>query len=138
MTGAALTFPYVLLPGPPPTLRPMLPIVLERGMIKRNELGLVDSGADTSILPYDIGLQLGLDWNSHPTLPPIGGILTGVTACGVILRAIVGSFLPVRLAFAWVRKNDIPLILGQANFFMEFDIAFYRHRSFFQVEPRTP
>jgi hypothetical protein len=116
----------------------MLPIALERGTITRSELGLVDSGADTSILPFDVGLLFGLDWNSQPILPSLGGILSGVPARGVILSGSVGSFHPVRLAFAWVRKNDIPLILGQANFFMEFDIAFYRHRSFFRIEPRTP
>ena len=138
MTGAAVTFPYIQVPGPPPLLRPMLPIALKRGTISRNEMGLIDSGSDISILPFDLGTQLGLDWNAQPVVPPMGGILTGYAARGVVLLGTVHPFPAVRLAFVWVQKNDILLILGQANFFMEFDIAFYRHRAVFRIEPHTP
>ena len=138
MTGAAVTFPYIQLPDPPPTLRPMLPIVLERGTATVNELGLVDSGADTSIMPFDVGLRLGIDWNSQVVIPTLGGILAGYAARGVVLLATVAPFPLVRLAFAWVQKNDVPVILGQVNFFMEFDVAFYRHKATFEIEPHAP
>jgi hypothetical protein len=116
----------------------MVPIVLERGAIRVDELGLLDSGADTSILPYDLGLRLGLDWNSQPMIPSLGGIFAGTPVRGVILLGTVHPFPSVRLGFAWIQTNNIPLILGQMNFFAEFDIAFYRHRSIFKIEPRTP
>jgi hypothetical protein len=116
----------------------MLPITLSLGTMSRKELGLVDSGGDVSILPYDAGLQLGLNWNSQPPIPPLGGILAGVPVRGAILDGRVHTFPTVRLAFAWVQKNDLPLILGQMNFFLEFDCAFYRYRAVFRIEPRTP
>jgi hypothetical protein len=116
----------------------MLPIQLTRNTISINEHGPVDSGADTSVLPHDAGLRLGLDWNTQPLLPSLGGILAGVPARGVILVGTVQPFPGVQLAFAWVQKNNIPLILGQTNFFMEFDICFFRHRTIFTIEPHTP
>ena len=47
------------------------------------------------------------------------------------------SFPAVNLAFAWTQAPDIPLILGQANFFFEFDVCFFRARSEFEVCPQT-
>ena len=47
------------------------------------------------------------------------------------------DFLPVRLAFAWVKSPGVPLILGQTNFFLEFDVCFYRSKLEFVVEPVT-
>jgi hypothetical protein len=49
----------------------------------------------------------------------------------------IGDFAPVRLAFAWVKTNQVPLILGQTNFFMEFDICFYRSTLEFEIQPRS-
>lgn len=138
MTSNAATFPYMPLPGPPPTLRPMLPITLSNGTVSLNELGLVDSGGDVSILPYDLGRQLGLNWSSQPPIPLVGGILKGVPVRGAILDAAVHTFPKVRLGFVWIQKNDIPLVLGQMNFFLEFDCAFYRHRGIFRIEPHSP
>lgn len=138
MTGAAASFPFVLVLGPPPTLRPVLPHTLDHAGTTLDELGLVDSGSDNSILPFDLGARLGSDWSRQLPLQPIGGILSGVAARAVILTATVQPFPAVRLAFAWVQSDRYPLILGQANFFLEFDIAFYRHRGIFTVEPHQP
>jgi hypothetical protein len=43
----------------------------------------------------------------------------------------------MRLAFAWVKNNQVPLILGQTNFFLEFDICFYRSQLEFEIQPRS-
>ena len=51
--------------------------------------------------------------------------------------ATIGDFAPVRLAFAWVNYANAPLILGQTNFFMEFDVHFYRSRLEFEIEPKS-
>jgi hypothetical protein len=49
----------------------------------------------------------------------------------------IGEFAPVRLAFAWVKSNQMPLILGQTNFFLEFDICFYRSTLEFEIQQRS-
>lgn len=38
----------------------------------------------------------------------------------------VASFPPVERAFAWTQATDVPMILGQVNFFVEFDVCFFR------------
>lgn len=39
-----------------------------------------------------------------------------------------------RLAFAWSKSDSMPVILGQMNFFMEFDICFYRSQLEFEIK----
>ena len=65
------------------------------------------------------------------------GNLASVEARVVVLSAVVGSFPPVRLAFAWARTDAVSVILGQVNFFMEFDVCFFRSRGLFDVRPKT-
>lgn len=43
----------------------------------------------------------------------------------------------VRLAFAWVASDDIPLLFGQMNFFLEFDVWFYRSQYVFDMRLKT-
>ena len=109
-----------------------------RRAVDVTEAALVDSGATVSVLPYDLGVRLGLDWNAIQMTVPLGGMMSGATAKPVFLEGDIGSFAPIRLAFAWTQWPDARLILGQTNFFMEFDVCFFRSRSEFQIEPRTP
>ncbi len=37
-----------------------------------------------------------------------------------------------------IPEDDIPLILGQTNFFMEFDVCFYRSKLEFEIKPTSP
>jgi hypothetical protein len=43
---------------------------------------------------------------------------------------------PVRLVFAWTRSESAPVILGQVNFFMEFDVCFHRSQDMFEMRPK--
>jgi hypothetical protein len=54
----------------------------------------------------------------------------------VIITGQVESFPPVELAFAWTQAAEVPLILGQINFFLEFDICFFRSQAAFEVTPK--
>ena len=130
-----VVFPYQTVPGPVPILRPLVPIVLARGSRSLSELGLVDSGADACVLPYSMGLRLSLDWNTQPALPSPGGVVGNTPGRGAMLEATIQPFPPVRLGFLWLQRDDLPLILGQANFFMEFDVCFFRARGVFQLQP---
>lgn len=47
----------------------------------------------------------------------------------------IQGFAPVNLAFAWVQSDKVPLILGQTNFFMKFDVCFYRSLLEFEIRP---
>ena len=85
---------------------------------------------------YDIGLQLGLNWERETLSLVLAGNLAKFEARAVILSGEIASFPIVNLAFAWTRSPDVPLILGQANFLGEFDVCFYRSQLEFEVHPK--
>lgn len=64
------------------------------------------------------------------------GNLADLEAKVLIVSGTVGQFPSVRLAFAWTQADDIPVILGQVNFFLEFDVCFYRTQLAFEIKPK--
>ena len=121
-----------------PTLMPVLPIRLFEGPFSVDTEGIVDSGAMVSVLPYDVGLQLGLDWNKEPLQIQLAGNLATHPAKAIVLRGVVANYPSVRLSFGWSNHPTARLILGQTNFFMEFDVCIFRSQNTFQIQPRTP
>ena len=115
-------------------LRPMLPLMLGHADQTIQVGGLLDSGADVNVLPYQLGVELGLSWEAETTRVYLSGNLAQHEARGAILTAVIEDFPPVRLAFAWTQAEHVPLILGQINFFMEFDVCFHRTRQVFTVK----
>jgi hypothetical protein len=113
-----------------------LPLTLMYRQRSLSVLGLLDSGSTVSVLPYTAGLQLGLVWEEQTTPIYLTGSLAKLSARGVIIEGVVRNFPRVDLAFAWTQTDDIPLILGQMNFFMEFDVCFFRSKLEFEVEPK--
>jgi hypothetical protein len=81
-------------------------------------------------------VQLGLDWSQQTRSVALSGNLASVEARVVVLSA-VGSFPSVRLAFVWAQTDAVSVILGQVNFFLEFDVCFYRSRGVFDVRPKS-
>ena len=118
------------------SLMPYLPFSLTASQTTTAVSGLVDSGAAVNVLPYNVGLQLGLKWDEQKTPIQLSGALSGIEARGITLTASVNGFEPVRLVFAWAKSNDMPTILGQTNFFMEFKVHFYRAQQVFDIEPK--
>jgi hypothetical protein len=51
--------------------------------------------------------------------------------------AEIESFPQTQLLFAWTRSPNAPLILGQTNFSLEFDVCFYRSRSKFELKLKS-
>lgn len=135
-----LVTPYTLgAVGPGgPALLPLLPIRLSFFGRTLAVDGLVDSGASVNVLPFTLGQQLGLDWDRLPDGGPLGGALSVVNTRAVVLTAEIGPFPRVRLPFLWAHVPLPRLILGQFNFFLEFDVCFFAPRGEFTVAPRTP
>lgn len=117
-------------------LVPYLPLTLEYQGNTLAASALVDSGASLNVLPYSLGLSLGATWREQAAVMRLGGNLAQYLACPLFLYAGVGTFPPVRLAFAWAQGDDVPLILGQINFFVEYDVCFFRSQSVFEVQPK--
>jgi hypothetical protein len=114
---------------------PFIAVRLARNGKSVDADALVDSGAMINVLPFDLGVRLGLDWNAQPHTLSLGGTLGGPAKI-VALEATVASYPAVSLLFAWSRLPNVRLILGQTNFFHEFDASFHRSRSYFVVEPK--
>ena len=134
----AAQFPFVdLNPAAPGTKRlPYLPIALVLNGQSLELMALLDSGSTINVLPWSVGLQLGADWQQQTVPVPLTGILSAVEARVLHLTGSIASFAPVRLAFAWTNTDSHPIILGQVNFFLEFDVCFFRARSVFEVKPK--
>lgn len=115
---------------------PYLPLTLSIDGQALNTEGLLDTGASVNVLPYELGIQLGLIWENETLSVVLAGNLDRFEARAVVVDAQVSSFPRVNLAFAWTRATDVPLILGQANFFFEFEVCFFRTRSEFEIRPK--
>lgn len=114
---------------------PWLRLTLQNSGHEVATIGLVDSGATVNVLPYEIGLQLGARWEERKATLRLAGSLGGFPAQPLFAMAVVGNYAPVRLAFAWSRRADVPLLLGQTNFFTQFEVCFFRPLLEFEVKP---
>lgn len=129
-----------------PDLEPGLPVVPLRLMHVAPDgaatiipvQAIIDSGSSVNILPYDVGLQLGLIWEAQTFKLPVAKWLRGTKAFGVLLGAHIEPFPPVELAFGWVEKTSakVPVLLGETNFFQEFDVLLSGSRQVFEVAPK--
>ncbi|CAN5456758.1 hypothetical protein BH10ACI2_BH10ACI2_03200 [soil metagenome] len=131
-------FPYISVSQTtsPTDLMPYAPLSLSRGTATKKVFGLLDSGAMVSVLPYEIGLELGAVWENQTPLFQLGGNLANYESRGLILDAEITGFEPVSLAFAWTKAEKIPVILGQTNFFSSFDVCFFRQKREFEIKLR--
>ena len=115
---------------------PYLPLKLSLTGQSLNTEGLLDTGASVNVLPYELGLQLCLIWEDETLSVLLAGNLARFEARAVVVDAQISSFPINNLAFAWTQAPNVPLILGQANFFFEFDVCFFRVRSEFEIRPK--
>ena len=116
---------------------PRLPMVLRDGDQAVEVIGLVDSGATVNVLPYEVGIRLGAIWDDRSANLRLAGSLGSQAAIPLFTTAEINGLPPARLAFAWIKLSDAPLILGQTNSFMEFDVCFYRSKFEFELKPKS-
>jgi len=129
-------FPYASADNQPTSLMPRMPLTLIVGGQSVEVVGLLDTGAAVSVLPYQVGLALGAVWEEQTTVVPLVGSLGQFEARALVVMAShpqITSNEVVRLVFAWTQVETAPIIFGQMNFFLEFDVCFYRSQSIFEV-----
>jgi hypothetical protein len=119
------------------SLLPMLPLSLAHAGRTLSVEGLVDTGSAVNVLPFEVGVALGADWQQQAIQVRLTGNLAREDARVLVVSAIVGDFPPVRLAFAWTKARTVPVILGQVNFFMAFDACFFRSQGYFTIRPSS-
>ena len=120
-----------------PDALPQLPLSLAYQGSLVEVLALLDTGASVNVLPYSVGVQLGAVWEEQTTSVTLAGNLAPVEAKGLLVSGQISNFSPVQLVFAWSLSDDAPLLLGRMNFFLEFDVCFYRSQLAFEVRPKA-
>ncbi len=121
---------------PGTNLMPYAPVSFLAGDVVVVEHALLDTGASVNVLPWRTGVALGLDWNALASDVTLSGNLAASPAKIVALRVQLGALAPARLAFAWTKSDAVPVLLGQVNFFYEFDVCFQRKQGYFEVRAR--
>jgi hypothetical protein len=114
-------------------LRPMLALTLESAEQDIQITALLDSCPDVTILPYSVGMALGINWYKQPVVDPPAGNLARYDARGLVTTAIIDGFEPVQLGFIWLRTDQVRPILGQFNLFMSFNVCFFRRDGLFEL-----
>ncbi len=136
-----MQFSYSAVDNTPTGLAPRLSLTLRHGQNSIEISGLVDSGSAINLLPYPVGLALGAVWEEQPLLEPLAGSFGHLPARGLAVLAshpqLIGDE-PAHLVFAWTQAQDVPVLLGQVNFFMEFEVCFYRTQGYFEVKRGIP
>ncbi len=118
------------------SLMPLIPLQLRINDREIDAHGLLDTGATVSVLPFSMGLSLGANWDAQTIPLSLGGNLATAEARALFVDVFIEGCPSVKLAFAWTRADNVPLLLGQTNFFMEFDVFFARSALFFEVHPK--
>lgn len=106
---------------------PMVPVTITGNSAMRIEfMALLDSGADLSVIPKDVAELLNLDIHKETSKSKgIGGDVNVINT-NLLVNISKGheSYninLPVQII---LNNENIPVILGRAGFFDEFDILF--------------
>ncbi len=120
-----------------PDALPQLPLSLTYRGSSVKVSALLDTGASVNVLPYGVGVQLGAVWEEQKISVTLAGNFASVEARGLLVSAQISNFDLVQLVFAWSFSDDIPLLLGRMNFFLEFDVCFYRSQLAFEVRPKA-
>lgn len=115
---------------------PRLSLVLRANGREIEAIALVDSGAMVSVMPFQLGQELGMMWNPREAKIELGGIASDSGAIPILVPAQFGDYEPVDLLFAWTKRNDVPLILGQVDFFRYFRVCFEGYNYEFEITPR--
>jgi predicted aspartyl protease len=128
-----MNFKYKSLPRKdgPPRKTPTIPVTFIGPSDSIDIVAILDSGADISVLPLEVGEQLGLDLTKNRS--PCGGIGGEVETAEdhVRVKIVQGhenyTFdIPVKVVLD--PKSSIPVLIGREGFFEEFEITFDERR----------
>jgi hypothetical protein len=120
-----------------PDALPTMPLTLTYRNSSIDVSALLDTGASVNVMPYSMGIQLGAVWEEQTMAVTLAGNLASIEARGLLVSAQIDDLNPVRLVFAWSQSDNVPLLLGRMNFFLEFDVCFYRSLLIFEVRPKS-
>jgi hypothetical protein len=131
-------FPYIQMGSDHTSLTPRLSLDLRLNAQSVSIVALVDTGSTIKVIPYDVGVALGAVWEEQTISVRLAGNLSLVEARGLAVTGYLPQVIsdPFELVFAWTLSPQAPILLGQINFFMMFNVCFYRSQAYFEVSPK--
>lgn len=105
-------------------LRPVADVTLEANNRTVEIAMYIDSGADITMIPLEVGKALGLKHDLDDEILEIKGV-SGSGVPYILKRADIilnGKKLKIRLA--WALIEEVPLLLGRMDIFPKFKIIF--------------
>ena len=104
-------------------LKPFTIVSLIHSHIEAEEIMLVDSGADVTLIPKALGRKLKLPPPKKSELKLLSGIAGGVPVVYREVEIKIGT-VAFCARIAWAQTEDAPSVLGRCDVFDVFDIEF--------------
>jgi len=132
-----MKFPYIKFPSFNPRQkwisRPYIPlkIIGQKGIWEG--YGLIDSGADKSLLNIEIAEEIGLDLDESQ-FENFSGIEGGKLKAKITkIRIQITGFEEIKIVAGFVDSTAVGVILGQEGFFDEYRIKFERDNGTIEI-----
>lgn len=88
---------------------------------------LVDAGAYLSMIPYQVGIELGLTISNDEVMEAGGAGGASIPHVVKEVELQIGAY-SIQSRIGWALTDEIPLLLGRLDVFDEFDIEFSQSR----------
>lgn len=103
--------------------RPVAEVLLEGPNGRFTDLFYIDSGADITLIPDEVGIIIGLERKDIQLtqLTGVGG--RSIRVHEVKIPLTIGEYI-FRSEEAWAIRNHVPLLLGRTGVFDQFKVEF--------------
>lgn len=105
-------------------LRPVADVILECNKQRVEVVMYIDSGADITMIPLEVGKALGFKQNPKDEILEIRGV-SGSGIPYILKKAnIILNDERLNIRLAWALIEEVPLLLGRMDIFPKFKITF--------------
>lgn len=105
-------------------LRPIATVILEVNQKKIETSMFIDSGADITMLPFNLGRALGFKQTPSDKIYEIRGVSGGGVAYILKTAYLTIGRHRFKIRIAWALIEEVPLLLGRMDIFPRFKIIF--------------
>lgn len=135
-----MKFDYTSVYPPLPQLkfskRPLVPLEVFCGSEMIRVLGLIDSGADYTLMNAEYATYLGINIAQALKIPLKG--ISGTSEALLVpeVDIEIGGVGTAKIPVAFIESANVDVLLGQQGFFDAFKVAFEKYNNSFEVKAR--